>query len=163
MKKLFFIAMLLVFAASISFAQTAHAGAYARVRVLGTLNLQVGTPDTLDFGDVTAGGDVSINAQTDLKAVPFHATSSRSGWVQVTYSSTVLSGHGTMTISWDPSLYGNSANNQGGSSPVNNGDWVHLGTGSNHDYYFWLGGTAHVQGTEDADTYVGTFTLTVTY
>jgi len=170
MKKLFFIAMLLVFAASTSFAQwwTSSQTVNATVRVLWALTLTTGSPGTLNFGTITKSDSAEVNPNTSNSAVPFTADGIQGVPIHVTYSNTSLTGQhgGSPAIPWTPKLVGSNTNAQGSATVVNSGDWVTLsGTfpGLNGKYYFWLGGKLYTDANQAADDYQGTFTLTVSY
>ncbi|MGC9093899.1 MAG: DUF4402 domain-containing protein [Bacteroidota bacterium] len=170
MKKLFFISMLLVLAASTSFAQwwTSTQNVTAKVRVLWALTLATGSPNTLNFGTTTKGDSATVDPNSSTAAVPFTADGIQGVSIKVTYSNTNLTGAhgGTPAIPWTPKLVGGQTNSQASAVVVNSGDWVTLsGTfpGLGGKYYFWLGGKLYTDANQAADDYQGSFTLTVSY
>lgn len=121
---------------------------------------------SLDFYQIIAGTTPpSLSAQANGSAPEFTATGNGGQQVWVTYSSSTLY-NGANTLTFLPSVYGGPTMTQAASSPVSSGSSIYLSgtTGSQGDYYFWLGGSlGAIPAGQVPGNYAGTFTLTVSY
>lgn len=123
---------------------------------------------TLDFGFIVAGTTPpSLSAQSGTAPEITAAGSGRSR-ITVTFSSTTTldDSHGN-TLTFTPNVYGSSVSTgQAGAAVVSSGQRVRL-SGTNRTtgyYYFWLGGSLNSPPPgQPPGTYMGTFTLTVSY
>lgn len=120
---------------------------------------------SLDFGQIIAGTTPpSLSAQTNGSAPAFTATGNGGQQVWVTYSSSTLYS-GANTLTFTPSVYGG-ITTQAASTPVSPGSSINLSgtTGSQGDYYFWLGGSlGTIPPGQVPGNYAGTFVMTVSY
>ncbi len=120
----------------------------------------------LNFGSLVAGTTPpAITAQSS--SVMYTITGNGASNVKVTYAATTLSGPGTNTLDFTPSVYGaSSSSSQSSSTEVPTGSTVSL-TGSNGsagNYFLWLGGDiGAIPSNQTPGSYSGTFTLTVSY
>ncbi len=96
-------------------------------------------------------------------APQFVATGVRNNRSIVTFSATTtLNDVNGNTLSFTPSVYGSGTNNQVGSVPITSGSTLNTGKNTNHNYYFWLGGSlSAVPSGQPPGSYTGAFVLTV--
>ncbi len=133
--------------------------------VIQAITLSVST-STLSLGNMVAGTPPpSISATTS--PVMFTLTGNGSSVVSVTFSPVTLSGPSSSSLTFTPTVVGDSVSaNQASASPISTGATVTL-SGSNYssaNYYFWLGGSvASLPSAQTPGAYTGTFTLQVTY
>jgi len=163
MKKLFFIAVLLVFAASISFAQgQAQATATVYATVIGSLSITASNA-AINFHEIpqnTSKTVSPINGGSDAAAFVVRGHPNHN--ITVSYDNSVsLTGPGN-ALTMNSSVSGNTANDQQNSTLLtSNPQTVQIG--SDAKYYLWAGGTINVPSDQATGDYTGTFHITVAY
>ncbi len=135
------------------------------ITVTATLlgNVSLSATGTLDFGFVVAGTTPPSLSALAGGAPQFVATGVRNNRSIVTFSATTtLNDVNGNTLSFTPSVYGSGTNNQVGSVPITSGSTLNTGKNTNHNYYFWLGGSlSAVPSGQPPGSYTGAFVLTV--
>lgn len=144
---------------------TQYYSATETITVTATLlgNVSLSATGSLDFGFVVAGTTPPSLSALAGGAPQFIATGVRNNRSIATFSSTTTlnDGYGN-TLTFTPSVYGSGTNNQAGSHPITSGSTLNTGNNTNHNYYFWLGGSLNaVPAGQPPGSYSGTFVLTV--
>jgi len=163
MKKLFFIAMLVVFAASISFAQgSANATATVYATVIGSLSITASNA-AIQFHEIPQGTSKTVSPKNGgPDAAAFVVTGHPNHDITVSYDNSVtLTGPGN-DLTMTSSVSGNTANDQQNSTIFgSNPQTVQMG--SDAKYYLWAGGTINVPSNQATGDYTGTFHIAVAY
>ncbi len=149
----------------------ASGNATADIEVLGTLT--VSKLQDIQFGQVEAGaGLVTLDPQTGTTGVStgtesqgkfqISTTDGTQTDFQATFSSSVTMNEASSpnSITFDPIVYGYDQNQVNNSAPYTSGTSA---TFNNGNYYFWIGGDIDVGAGQASGSYVGTFTLSVSY
>ncbi|MFZ1082530.1 MAG: DUF4402 domain-containing protein [Candidatus Kryptoniota bacterium] len=133
------------------------------VTLTGTISLSA--TGALNFGQIIVGTTPASLLATAAGAPEFTATlPAHSNLTPAWAATSTLNGSGGGTLTFTPSVYGNTTNTQTGSTSVTNGHAIALGT--NTSYYFWLGGAltpTPIPAGQKVGAYSGTFVLKVTY
>ena len=160
------ISFVVLFSTRTSFAQnTASTGVAINATVIQGLTLIVsGGP--LSLGTIVAGTTpAAIDPQKS--SILFTVTGNGGSAVKVSYSNVTMNGPSGATLTFTPNVYGSSSSTgQGSSTGVSSGTTINLSgsTGSEGDYYLWLGGSLGTVPTgQTTGAYNGTFTMTVSY
>jgi hypothetical protein len=130
-------------------------------KLLGKVSLSA--TGSLNFGFVVAGTTPPSLSALAGGAPQFVATGVRNNRSIVTFSATTtLNDVNGNTLTFTPSVYGSGTNNQVGSVPITSGSTLNTGNNTNHNYYFWLGGSLNaVPSGQPPGSYTGAFVLTV--
>jgi len=141
---------------------------YLTIPVTATLqgNVSLTATGSLNFNPVVAGVVPPVLSASASGAPEFTAGGVRNGTSTVTFSNTTLTGPGGATLTFYPSVIGSGTNSQSGATSITSGSHLNTGSGSNHNYYFWLGGSlgsTQIPTTQSPGSYSGTFVLSVTY
>jgi hypothetical protein len=124
-------------------------------------NVSLSATGSLDFGLIVAGTTTPLALSPRAGNAPKFTASASGGITTVTYSSSISlnDGYGN-TLTFIPSVYGSSSDNQDGATPILSGQSL----GGIRTYYFWLGGSLEaVPPNQAPGNYTGTFVLTVTH
>ncbi len=136
------------------------------ITVTLTGNISISATGALNFGQVIVNTSPASLLATAAGAPEFTVTAPAHSTITPAWAATsTLNGSGGGTLTFTPSVYGNSTNTQTGSTSVTNGNGITLGT-TNTNYYFWLGGAltpSPIPSTQKVGAYAGTFVLKVTY
>ena len=126
-------------------------------------NVSLSATGSLDFGFIVAGTTPPSVSALAGGAPQFIATGVRNNRSIVTFSSTTtLNDINGNTLTFNPSVYGSGTNNQTGSLSITSGSTLNTGKNTNHNYYFWLGGSLNaVPGGQPPGSYSGAFVLSV--
>lgn len=133
--------------------------------VIQAIQLTVNTA-TLSLGNMVAGTTPTpISAASS--PIMFTLTGNGSSVVNVTFSSVLLSGPSSSTITFTPAVVADSVSaNQATAASISTGSTITLSGGnySSANYYFWLGGSVGLlPSAQTPGAYSGTFTLQVAY
>ncbi len=130
-------------------------------KLLGYVSLSA--TGSLNFGFVVAGTTPPSLSALAGGAPQFAATGVRDNRSIVTFSNTTtLNDVNGNTLTFTPSVYGSGTNNQVGAIPITSGSTLNTGSRTNHNYYFWLGGSlGAVPSGQPPGSYSGAFVLTV--
>lgn len=128
--------------------------------VIKSLSLTKVTAGNLSFGLVAQGTTDNINYKSG-NAAKFRADGEISTVVDVSFSTATLT-NGASTLTYTPTVAGNTVDNKNTASELTSGADVtlHATTG---EYFLWLGGSLVVPLTATPGPHTGTWTLTLAY
>ncbi len=163
MKKLMLAAAMVLGFAGMSFAQlTANATANLKLQIVASMSMNVsGSVNFGSFATTTSGTESVTPASGALFTVS--GTPGASFAVTLPSSSTTLS-NGTTSITFTPTLEASVDGTTNSGTPSTGSAYTLGSSGTNSGkYYFLLGGSVTLGGSETAGAYTGTYTLTATY
>ena len=162
MKKLMLVATMVLGFAGMSFAQlTANGSANLKLQIVTAMAMAVN--GSVNFGSFATGTSGTESVAPASGAV-FTVTGTPGASFSVTLPTSASLTDSTSTITFTPNLEA-SANGTSNSGTPSTGSVYTLnlsGTNSGK-YFFLLGGSVDLAGTETAGAYSGTYTLTATY
>lgn len=136
----------------------------ATINLTITTAMTIGVTGSVDFGSLTYG---TSGAQTvaPTSGAKFMVQGPPGGAFTVGLPSSVNLSNGTTTFAFTPDLGASSdGSTVDGTTPTDGGSYNLNSSGTDQGkYYFLLGGSVTLAGTETTGNYTGTYTLTVTY
>lgn len=164
MKKLMLVATMVLGFAGMSFAQlTANASANLKLQIVTAMSMSVN--GSVNFGSfATATNGTESVAPASGAVFTVSGTPGASFTVTLPVATSYNLSNGTTTITFTPTLEASVDGTTNSGTPSTGSAYTLGSSGTNSGkYYFLLGGSVTLGGSESAGAYTGTYTLTATY
>ena len=163
MKKLMLVATMVLGFAGMSFAQslTANTSADLKLQIVASMGMTVsGSVNFGSFATATSGTE----SVTPASGAVFTVTGTPGTSFYVTLPASPSLTNGTTTITFTPNLEASVDGTTNSGTPSTGSVYTFNATGANSGkYFFLLGGSVDLAGSETAGAYSGTYVLTATY
>lgn len=139
---------------------SASEAATISANVIKALSLAKLSAGNLSFGLAARGSTDQINYRSS-GAAHFRSTGQVASSIDVSFTTTTLS-NGASSLTFTPTVAGNTVDNKNAASVLNSGTDVTL-HGTTGEYFLWVGGTLVVSSAATLGAYSGAWTLTLAY